>query len=63
MRGSGNGTPTLAQLKAQLRAERLASGKLHRRAQPKKQSVTDKVEHNLKVFPRKVSNFVKDLFN
>jgi len=48
---------------AQARNEARAKGKLHRLQAPKKQSWTEKVEHNLKVFPDKVKDFVKDLFD
>jgi hypothetical protein len=64
---SQSATPTKAQeralARAQARQQARANGKLHRRPVPKKQSLTDKIEHNLKVFPDKVSSFVKDLFH
>lgn len=37
--------------------------KLHRRAVVKPKTLTDKVEHQLKVVPKKVGNFLHDLFN
>lgn len=50
--------------RAQARMEARANGrKLHRRHIPKEQTFIDKVEHNLKVFPDKVKDFVKDLFD
>jgi hypothetical protein len=52
-----------AAVRAAARAKAKAQLKLHRHAAPKHQSLTDKVEHNLKVFPKKVGNFFSDLFN
>lgn len=39
-----------------------ANRRLHRRYVPKSHSVASKVEHKLRVFPDKVSNFFNDLF-
>lgn len=65
---NNNGKPlTKAQMRVQARAERRAAlraaGKLHRRPIPEDKSLVDKIEHNLKVFPGKVKDFVKDLFD
>lgn len=55
----------LARQQARQQAALANGGKLHRRPVAKKQnqSFIDKVEHNLKVFPDKVKDFVKDLFD
>lgn len=63
-----NGKPlTKAQARIQARmearAQARAEGKLHRRPIPQNKTLVDKIEHNLKVFPNKVKNFVKDLFD
>jgi hypothetical protein len=44
-----------------VKARRQHTTKLHRQAVAKKQSLTDKIEHELKVFPDHVKSFVNDL--
>ena len=38
-----------------------ATTKLHRQAAPKKQSITARIEHQLKVFPSNVQNFINSV--